>query len=133
MRFCASAERFGHERDGGEVGGSLTQEGGRRYSAIAAGDHHTDSRLHKGNGEIHDLRPLLIDSQRADGHVRSLVHHLQWGWGQGIIIPSAPSASDMIIYLFFSEPTDTMFPGDSVTFLYSEPFFSFFLFPSPRS
>lgn len=58
--------------------GWLTQEGRGGYSAIAACHHDADARLYKGDGEVHDLGPLLIDGKRADGHVRTLIEHLGW-------------------------------------------------------
>lgn len=54
------------------------------------------------------------------------------GRSKRIIIPSALSALDIVIIIFFPEPTAMVFPGESVTFLHSESFFFFFLFPSLR-
>lgn len=57
----------------------LTQEGGGRHRAVAPGNHHADARLHEGHGEVDDLRSLLVDGQRADGHVGPLVEDLWAG------------------------------------------------------
>lgn len=51
----------------------LTQEGGGGDGAIAPGHHHTDSSLHEGHGEVHNLGALLVDSEGPDGHVCALV------------------------------------------------------------
>lgn len=56
--------------------GWLTEEGRGGHSAIAACHHDADARLYKGDREVHDLGPLLIDGKGADGHVRTLIEHL---------------------------------------------------------
>lgn len=55
----------------------MTQEGWGGDGAIAAGHHHANPCLHKGNGEIDDLWALLIDRQWSHGHDGFLIHHLQ--------------------------------------------------------
>lgn len=55
----------------------LTKKSRGRDSSVTARDHDADSRLHKGHGEIHDLGPLLVDSEGADRHVCPLVHNLE--------------------------------------------------------
>lgn len=55
----------------------LTQEGWGWDGAITTGDHDADPRLYEGHGELHDLRPLLIDGEGAYGHVGPLGHHLK--------------------------------------------------------
>lgn len=57
-------------------GPGLTEEGGGGHSAVAAGHHDADARLHEGHRKIHDLGPLLVDGEGADGHVRTLVEDL---------------------------------------------------------
>lgn len=58
------------------TGRKLTEEGRGRDSSITTRDHDADARLHKGHGEVHHLRPLLVDGEGADCHVRPLVHNL---------------------------------------------------------
>lgn len=59
----------------------LTQEGGGRDGAIAAGDHDADPCLDEGHRELHDLWPFLVDSEGAYGHVGPLGYHLEGdGW-----------------------------------------------------
>lgn len=58
------------------AGTSLTQEGRRWDCPVAPSDHHADASLHKRYGEVDDLRAFLIDGERADGHVCTLVNHL---------------------------------------------------------
>lgn len=53
-----------------------TKEGGGWDCAITTGDHDADSCLHKGHWEVNDLWPLLIDGERANSHVCTLIHHL---------------------------------------------------------
>lgn len=55
---------------------SLTKESRWWHRAIATRDHDTDASLHKRNRELHNLRPLFINSQGADRHVGPLGHHL---------------------------------------------------------
>lgn len=57
-------------------GPGLTQEGRGGHGAIAACHHDADACLHEGDREVHDLRPLLVDGEGADGHVGALVEHL---------------------------------------------------------
>lgn len=54
----------------------LTEESRWWHSAVATRDHDTDASLHKRNRELHNLWPLLINSQGADRHVGPLGHHL---------------------------------------------------------
>ena len=55
---------------------SLTKEGRRGNRAVATGDHDTDASLHKRYWEVHHLWSLLVDGERADGHISTLIHHL---------------------------------------------------------
>lgn len=55
----------------------LTEESRRRHGAVAARNHDADAGLHERNGELDDLRPLLVDGEGPDGHVRSVGHHLE--------------------------------------------------------
>lgn len=59
------------------TGRKLTEEGRGRDGSVTTGDHDADARLHEGHGEVHHLRPLLVDGERADCHVRPLVHNLE--------------------------------------------------------
>lgn len=70
--------------------GWLTEEGRGGHGAIAACHHDADACLYKRDGEVHDLRPLLIDGERADGHVRTLIEHL--GWIEGLARGAAQRA-----------------------------------------
>lgn len=54
----------------------LTEESRWWHSAVATRYHDTDASLHKWNRELHNLWPLFINSQGADGHVGPLGHHL---------------------------------------------------------
>ena len=64
-------------RGGGPSLLAPTQKCRGRDGAVAAGHHHANASFHEGNGEIDDLRALLIDRQRAHGHDGFLIHHLQ--------------------------------------------------------
>lgn len=55
----------------------LTEKGGGGNRPVAAGYHDADARLNKRHGEVDDFRTLLIDSERADGHVSSPIHDLR--------------------------------------------------------
>lgn len=55
----------------------LTEKGGGGNCPVAAGDHHAYARLDERHGEVDDLRALLVDRERADGHVSSSVHDLR--------------------------------------------------------
>lgn len=55
----------------------LTEKSRGRDGPVTARDHDADTRLHEGHREVHDLWPLLVDSERADRHVCPLVHDLE--------------------------------------------------------
>ena len=54
----------------------VTEKGWRGNGAVATGDHDADPGFHERDGEIDDLRTLLIDRQRSDGHDGFLIDHL---------------------------------------------------------
>lgn len=55
----------------------LTEKGRRGNRPVAAGHHYADACLNKRHWEVNDFRTLLVDSQRADGHVSSSIHNLK--------------------------------------------------------
>lgn len=55
----------------------LTKEGRGRHSAVAPRDHDADARLYERNGKLHHLRSFLVDSERTNGHVSPVGHHLE--------------------------------------------------------
>lgn len=55
---------------------TVTKKGRRGHGAVATGDHDADPSFHERDGEIDDLRTLLIDRQRSDGHDGFLIDHL---------------------------------------------------------
>lgn len=54
----------------------VTEKGWRGDGSVATGDHDADPGFHERDGEIDDLRTLLIDRQRSDGHDGFLIDHL---------------------------------------------------------
>lgn len=57
----------------------LTKKGWRGHGSITTGHHDADPSFHEWDGEIDDLRTLLIDRQRSDGHDGFLIDHLGGG------------------------------------------------------
>lgn len=55
---------------------TVTEKGWRGDGSVATGDHDADPGFHERDGEIDDLRTLLIDRQRSDGHDGFLIDHL---------------------------------------------------------
>lgn len=56
---------------------SLTKKSRRGYCSVATSHHDADARLNKRHGEVDDFRALLVDGERADGHVSTPVHNLR--------------------------------------------------------
>lgn len=56
---------------------ALTEKGRWRDRSVATRDHDADPGFHERDGEIDDLRTLLIDRQRSDGHDGFLIDHLE--------------------------------------------------------
>lgn len=54
----------------------FTKKGRWGNCPVAAGYHDADACLNKWHGEVNDFRALLIDSERANGHVSSSIHNL---------------------------------------------------------
>ena len=54
----------------------VSEKGWRGDGGVATGDHDADPGFHERDGEIDDLRTLLIDRQRSDGHDGFLIDHL---------------------------------------------------------
>lgn len=61
----------------------LTKKSRRGYCSIATSHHDADARLNKRHGEVDDFRALLVDGERADGHVGTPVHDLRGDGDQG--------------------------------------------------
>lgn len=61
---------------------SLTKKSRGGHGPVTTGHHDADPRLNEGHGEVNDLRPLLVNGERAHGHEGFLRDDLQVSGGR---------------------------------------------------